>query len=218
VLEPGEDLASRRVDETEAAARVLGVDRVAFLGYRESGMMGEPTNDAAGSFWSADVDEAAARLAVLLEEEHADVLTVYDERGNYGHPDHIQVHRVGHRAAKIAETPLVFDATMNRDHIVRLMSERADMLDAMPDDVERPNPQDLDLGVPESALTTAVDVRDHVEAKRAAMAAHASQITDNHFFLQMPLEAFREAFGWEWFIRRDAAPGISEASLFEHLG
>jgi LmbE family N-acetylglucosaminyl deacetylase len=180
--------------------------------------MGEPTNDAAGCFWSADVDEAAKRLATLLEQERADVLTVYDERGNYGHPDHIQVHRVGHRAAEFAGTPQVFEATMNRDYIIRLMKERADDMPALPDSVDRPDPDDLDLGVPESVITTAVDVRDYTDAKRAAMAAHASQIPDNSFFLQLPPEAFREAFGIEWFIRRGAEPGIKEASLFEQLG
>jgi LmbE family N-acetylglucosaminyl deacetylase len=218
VLAPGEDLASRRVVETRSAAKVLGVDRVEFLGYHDSGMMGEATNDAPGSFWSADVDEAAARLAALLDDEHADVLTIYDERGNYGHPDHIQVHRVGHRAAELAGTPQVFEATMNRDYLVRLMTERGDELDGMPDDIERPNPEEMDLGVPEAVLTTAVDVRDYTDAKRAAMAAHASQIPDNSFFLQLPPHAFKEAFGYEWFIRRGAQPGIREHSLFEQLG
>jgi LmbE family N-acetylglucosaminyl deacetylase len=71
--------------------------------------------------------------------------------------------------------------------------------------------------MPEAVLTTAVDVRDYTDKKRAAMAAHASQITDNHFFLQMPADAFREAFGWEWFIRRGASAGLRESSLFEHL-
>jgi LmbE family N-acetylglucosaminyl deacetylase len=218
VLQPGEELATRRVAETEAAAKVLGVDRVAFLGYRDSGMMGEPTNDEPGSFWSADIDEAAARLAALLEEERADVLTIYDERGNYGHPDHIQVHRVGHRAAELAATPLVFEATVNRDHLLRLMRERADLMADLPDDVERPDPEEMDLGMPETVLTTSVDVREYAPLKRAAMAAHRSQITDSHFFLQIPDNAFREAFGWEWFIRRDAPPGIRESSLFELLG
>ena len=73
----------------------------------------------------ADVDEAAGRLAAILREEDAEVLTVYDERGNYGHPDHIQVHRVGIRAAELAGTPRVYESTMNRDYIVDLMRTRA---------------------------------------------------------------------------------------------
>ncbi len=63
-------------------------------------MMGEPTNDDPDCFWQADVDEAAERLAAILREVGCDVLTHYDDHGNYGHPDHIQVHRVGRRAAR----------------------------------------------------------------------------------------------------------------------
>src|SRR5690242_6900108 len=192
VLRSNEALSDRRVDETYAAAKLLGVDRVAFLGYHDSGMMGEPTNDAPGSFWSADVDEAAGRLAAILDEEQADVLTIYDEKGVYGHPDHIQVYRVGHRAAELAGTAQVFEATMNHDYFVRLMKQRADVMNDLPEGVERPDPEEMDLGMPEAVLTTAIDVRDYTDQKRAAMAAHASQITDNHFFLQMPVEAFRE--------------------------
>jgi LmbE family N-acetylglucosaminyl deacetylase len=139
---------------------------------------------------------------------------VYDYKGNYGHPDHIQVHRVGHRAAEIAGTPEVFEATMNHDYIVALMREQADQL---PDGVERPNPEEMDLGMRERELTTQVDVSDFVDAKRAAMAAHSSQIDDNSFFLQMPLEMFRRAFGYEWFIHRGVEPGIRESDLFATL-
>ena len=98
-LGPGEELWQRRERETQACAAILGVARVEFLGYVDSGMMGRPENDAPDSFWRADVEEAAARLAAILTEEAADVLTIYDENGNYGHPDHIQVYRVGLRAA-----------------------------------------------------------------------------------------------------------------------
>jgi len=77
--------------ETAAAAEILGVERVEFLGYRDSGMADDPRRHDDGSFASADIEEAAGRLAAILEEEHADVLTVYDSNGNYGHPDHIQV-------------------------------------------------------------------------------------------------------------------------------
>jgi len=215
VLEPGEELWQRRVVETERAAEILGVQRVEFLGYRDSGMMGEPTNDEPEAFWSADLEEAAGRLAAILEDEGADVLTAYDDHGGYGHPDHIQVHRVGLRAAELAGTPVVYESTMNRDHIVRLLRERSNEI---PDDVERPDPDDFgEFGTPEALITTSVDVRDFVEKKRAAMAAHQSQIDENHFFLMMPADAFREAFGYEWFIRRGAAPGISEHDLFEAL-
>ena len=211
VLDDGEELSERRVVEAEAAAKILGVERVEFLGYRDSGMVDEPTNSAPGAFAAADVEEAAARLAAILTEEHADVLTVYDSNGNYGHPDHIQVHHVGHRAGELAGTPQVFEATMNHDYIVGLITELAD---TMPDHVDRPDPEDMNLGVPDSVITTQVDVSAFVDAKRAAMAAHASQIGENSFFMQMPPEVFSRAFGYEWFIHKGAVPGVRETSLF----
>jgi LmbE family N-acetylglucosaminyl deacetylase len=215
VLAPGEDLATRRVAETLAAAEILGVDRVEFLGYRDSGMAGESTNDAPDAFASADLDEAAARLAALLVAERADVLTAYDDNGAYGHPDHIQVHRVGVRAAERAGVAAVYESTINRTHLQRLMATRADELMEVTE-AERPTAADLEtLGVPEDLITTIVDVRDYVDRKRKAMAAHASQIGPDHFFLAMPDDAFRDAFGYEWFIRRGAPPGTRETSLFQ---
>jgi len=212
VLTPGESLIDRRVAELHAAAEVLGVDRVEFLGYRDSGMAGEPTNDDPESFWRADIDEAARRLARLLDDEQADVLTVYDENGNYGHPDHIQVHRVGLRAAELAGTKRVYEATANRDHLRRLM-------ELVPRDPDAPEvPADLEsLGTTEDQITTTIDVREFVDAKRKAMIAHASQIPDDSFFLQLPTDAFREAFGYEWFIRRDGPRDRRETWLLEGL-
>jgi LmbE family N-acetylglucosaminyl deacetylase len=216
VLAADEPLSRRRVAETERAAAILGVARVEFLGYVDSGMMDEPTNDQPGSFWSADLDEAAHRLAAILRDEGADVLTVYDDHGGYGHPDHIQVHRVGVRAAELAGTPVVYESTMNRDHVLRLLRDRRAEI---PEGVDVPDPDDFaDFGTPEDQITTTVDVRGFIEQKRASMAAHASQIGESSFFLAMPPDAFREAFGYEWFIRRGATPGTREHSLFEALG
>jgi LmbE family N-acetylglucosaminyl deacetylase len=213
----GESLADRRVAETMAAAEILGVDRVVFLDYRDSGMAGEPTNGADGSFWSADVDEAARRLARVLQEEHADVLTTYDDHGGYGHPDHIQVHRVGARAAELAVGVTVYEYSMNRDHLRRLMDEQPDRLDEI-DAAERPDPEFVaTLGSPESLITATVDVRDYVFTKRAALAAHTSQVGPEHFFLAMPDDAFAASFGWEWYIKPGAPPGTRETNLFDGL-
>jgi LmbE family N-acetylglucosaminyl deacetylase len=213
-LEPGETLTERRVAEQLEAAQYLGVDRVEFLGYHDSGMAGEATNDAPESFARADIEEAAARLAKILADEHADVLTIYDDHGGYGHPDHIQVHRVGVRAAEIAGTPRVYESTMNRDYIRRLIEQNRDDMADVPD---APDAAAMDdFGSPEGIITTTVDVRDFVDRKREAMAAHASQIPADSFFMAMPPEAFREAFGYEWFIRRDQ-PDTRETWLFEDL-
>ena len=210
-LNDGESLTDRRVAEVHAAAEILGATRVAFLDYCDSGMEGEPTTTDPSCFAMADLEEAAARLAQILREEDAEVLTVYDERGNYGHPDHIQVHHVGIRAAELAGTPRVYESTMNRDYILELMRARAD---EMADIADAPNPDDMNLGMPASVITTTVDVRAFIDRKRAAMAAHASQITDESFFMQMPEEAFIAAFGQEWFIRRGPERAAVEDTLF----
>ena len=93
-LGPDETLADRRRAETEASARVLGIARVVWLGYTDSGMTGWDQNDHPESFHRADPDEAGARLAEVLRAESADVLTIYDWHGNYGHPDHIAVSQL----------------------------------------------------------------------------------------------------------------------------
>ena len=109
------------------------MSRVEFLGYRDSGMAGEASNADPASFAAAPVDEAAERLAAILREEDAEVLTIYDENGNYGHPDHIQVHRVGARAGELAGTPRVYEATLNRDAMIELMQARASEMSEMQD-------------------------------------------------------------------------------------
>jgi LmbE family N-acetylglucosaminyl deacetylase len=216
-LADGEELWQRRIIETQAAADILGVQRVEFLGYKDSGMMGEPTNDLPGSFWTADVEEAAGRLADILREENADVLTVYDDNGGYGHPDHIQVHRVGVRAAELAGTRRVYQATMNADHMRRGTAMFAAQAEAagltMPDIPD----DDAQFGKPEAQITAAVDVSAYVTVKRAAMRAHASQISEESFFLAMPDEAFAYSFGTEWFIRDGQGPGITETDLMAGL-
>jgi LmbE family N-acetylglucosaminyl deacetylase len=212
VLDDGEDLAARRAIEVARAGEVLGVSRIEFLGYRDSGMDGEPTNSAPGAFAAAPVEEAARRLAAILRDEDAEVLTSYDEHGNYGHPDHVQVHRVGARAGELAATPRVYEATLNRDRVIELMLDRRDELSEMED---APNPDDFTMGMPASAITTTVDVGEFVALKRAAMQAHASQIPDDSFFLRLPPEAFREVFGYEWFIRRGPRPRTHETWLYD---
>jgi LmbE family N-acetylglucosaminyl deacetylase len=204
VLAEGDALWEHRIPETFAAAEVLGVDRVEFLGYVDSGMMGESTNDFPYCFWQADVDRAARRLAAILNEEDADALTVYDDNGGYGHPDHIQVHRVGLRAAELAGVERVFQSTMNQTRIELAMAEQAAAFDeARADGVDVPQPSDV-FGKPEHEITHGLDVTDQLAAKRAAMAAHSSQIASDSWFLTMEDEMFALAFGTEWFIETGA--------------
>lgn len=196
LLDPGEDLGARRTSELSTAAGILGVHRVEFLGYRDSGMMGWAQNEHPDAFWNADVEDAARRLAAIVSSEDADVLTVYDEHGGYGHPDHIQVHRVGHRAAVLAGTGRVYEATMSRERIRELRrslwtGSRDDLDDASVDAI----------GMSERDISTVVDVGEVLDVKRAAMAAHASQLAPDSWFLRRDDPVVDAALGSEFFRR-----------------
>jgi LmbE family N-acetylglucosaminyl deacetylase len=201
-LAPGEDLAERRRAELEASAEVLGVARLEQLGYGDSGMMGTPANDDPGCFWQADLDEAAGRLSAILDEEKPDAFVCYDENGGYGHPDHIQVHRVGMRAAEAAAVPRTYMATMNRDRVIALIQMATEAgMDLGGVDAETSEIDFETIGQPEARITTAIDVSDHIADKRRSMEAHPSQIQPEGFPLGMPEEAFNLAFGIEFYIR-----------------
>ena len=221
-LRPGETLVDRRRAETEASARTLGVERIEWLGYTDSGMTGWAQNTDPGSFHLADVEQAASRLAAVLREEEADVLTIYDWHGNYGHPDHVQVHRVGAAAGAMVPSVRVLEATMNRDDFVRMI-EQARLAGAEPGSAEGeqdtfdPNGPADDgnpMGTPEAELTLRVDVSEYVACKRDAMRCHRSQIQDTSFFLQMPDDAFAASFGTEWFIEHDRQPPVRDGWIF----
>jgi LmbE family N-acetylglucosaminyl deacetylase len=207
VLDEGEELWQRRTRELDEACRLLGVARQEFLGYRDSGMAGTAANNAPGSFFQADLEEAAGRLAELLAQERPDAFTCYDDHGGYGHPDHVQVHRVGLRAAQLADVPRVLMATQNRDQIQALLARATELGTPIADDAE--DVVDVaNIGVPEDLITTAVDVGQYLDRKRAAMRAHASQMPPDSFFLAIPDDAFAAAFGTEWYIRLGAEQGV----------
>ncbi len=211
-LDPGETLVERRMAEAERSAAILGVSRVEWLGYRDSGMMGTADNDDARCFWQADVDEAADRLATIVKDEAADVLTIYDASGHYGHPDHIQVHRVGVRAGELAGTPQVLELTWDRDHLRSMMQAAVEA--GIGDDLPDFDEAGIELGSPTEAITTRVDVRDFLDRKRASMEAHASQVQDTGPLLGLPPDVFRELIGTEWYIRRGAPDGHRDDDIF----
>jgi LmbE family N-acetylglucosaminyl deacetylase len=199
-------LAARRTAETDAAAALLGVARVAWLGYHDSGMAGDAANEADGSFWSADVAESTQRLAAVLREEEPAAVVVYDGDGIYGHPDHVQVHRVGHRAAAAAGVATVYDATVDREYLHFVETHLVE---------EAILAGDLGLvrshiGVASVEIGATVDVRAVLDVKRTAMAAHASQIPESTSALQLPAHHFAEVYGWEWYVR-SGPPGPIDA-------
>ncbi|HEX6423788.1 MAG TPA: PIG-L family deacetylase [Acidimicrobiales bacterium] len=199
-------LAERRRDETAAAAEVLGVARVAWLGYHDSGMAGDAANAAPGSFWSADPAAAGERLAAVLAEETTGALVLYDDFGIYGHPDHIQVHRVGRIAAAAAGVSTVYGATVDREHLHFVETHLVE---------EAILGGDLGLvrshiGMPSVDIDAVVDVRTVLDLKRAAMAAHASQIPETTSALQLPTHHFADVYGWEWYVRAGPAGPIDD--------
>ena len=221
-LAPDETLVQRRRKELHASAEVLKIQRVEWLGYTDSGMTNWEQNTFEGAFINADTEDAATKLAQILIEENADILTVYDWHGNYGHPDHIKVHHVGHRAAQLAGTPHVFEVTMNRD-FMRSMRESFQS-DSPPGtngegigdfDPDAPADDGNPIGEPESAISHRVDVVTYCDQKLRAISCHASQVTDTTFFTSMPPEIFRKAFGTEWFIKVGESGPPRERWLFE---
>jgi N-acetyl-1-D-myo-inositol-2-amino-2-deoxy-alpha-D-glucopyranoside deacetylase len=198
-LAAGQDdrLGEHRVGELAAAMEALGVRDFRFLGgpghYRDSGMMGEPSNDRPECFWQADVDEAARHLVEVVRELRPQVVVTYDDNGGYGHPDHIQAHRVTMRAVELAASRSGEDDepwTVAKVYWVVLPKswwrESLRALRASGDvtTFEGLDPEgELPMGVEDDVVTTVVDAAEHVEAKLAGMRAHATQITvDGPFF------------------------------------
>jgi LmbE family N-acetylglucosaminyl deacetylase len=224
-LAPGETVAQRRRIEAQASARATGTQRVEWLGYADSGMTGWEQNQAPDALHGSDVEEAARRLVAVLDDEDADVLVGYDWHGNYGHPDHVKVHHIAHRAAGLAaRRPRLLESTMNRDRMRRAYVEMAQLAAVagpvepaepvetaeggeQPDfDPDRPMDDGNPLGTPEAEISWEVDVSGFLPQRRAAVEAHVSQKTDTAWVREMGDEMFALAFGLEFYIEpgRDA--------------
>ena len=192
-------LGEYRVGELAAAMAALGVADYRFLGgagrYRDSGMMGDPANDRPDCFWRVPVDEAAAHLVQTIREVRPQVLVTYDENGGYGHPDHIQAHRVAMRAVERAAIPddrpdlgepwqvakvywnAVADSSIRR--AILALQDAGDTTTFQGIDPKG----DIPYAVPDELVTTEIDGADYAEAKMAALRAHATQIkVDGPFF------------------------------------
>jgi LmbE family N-acetylglucosaminyl deacetylase len=214
-LSDGHTIAAVRTNETLAAAEMLAVARVVFLGYEDSGLPGDPANHRPYAFAAVPVHEAAIRVAAICEEEAALALVSYDPGGIYRHPDHLQVHRVGARAAKLANLPTVYEATVDHEYLhfvdVHLVEGASRSL------AERSRHSGLGarapsrVGLPTAEITTVIDVRGCLDVKRAAIHAHASQISAT----DVPLtpEGFAAVYGFEWFVRRGPHGLIEKSGL-----
>jgi LmbE family N-acetylglucosaminyl deacetylase len=217
--EPGHDPAAVvaiREQELKDSCAALNIDHLELLRYTDSGMMGWPSNDAPDSFWQTPVDGAAERLAELIRRYEPDVVVTYDENGFYGHPDHIQAHRITMAAVELTGIPAkVYWTTFPRSKMVEFEQLAREAGEDWDDDESGPQPE---IGLPDDQITTWVDTKAYGPQKFAALKAHASQ-TENIFFLRMGEERVTEMMGIETFVRvRDTtnAP-LPEDDLFAGL-
>jgi len=203
--------------ELEASAAVLGVARVVPLGFADSGWTSSPDR---GTFAALSVDVAAAPLAALLEKERADAVTIYDRAGGYGHPDHLQVHRAGSRAAALAGTPVVLEATVDRS-LIRPVARLVAATPGLLPDVRRTDYESAYTA--REDLTHRVDVRAYADQKRRALLAHHSQSTSDRgvrtlgLLLRLPSWMFTRVLGREWFVEQGRLPQAPLDDIFASL-
>ena len=184
------------------------------LGYRDSGMINSEANARPEAFWQADLDDATGRLVSVIREAKPSVMVTYDANGNYGHPDHINAHRVAVAAFQAAADPSRFigsgpafavvkfyEIVFNRDRWFAVMAEMKTRGIALPwdfdadpaadADAEALNPSNVEaepssFGVAEGEITTFLDVSAWATAKRAAMDCHRTQRQDFGWLLDLP--------------------------------
>jgi len=225
----GAALGKHRVGELGAAMGELGVGDFRLLGgagrYQDSGMMGTPDNDDPDCFWQADVDEAAGYLVEVIHEVRPQVLVTYDPDGGYGHPDHIQAHRVAMRAAELAADAGQSVAKVYWNRVPRTVVEEGftrlrDALPELPFD-KTAAVDDVPGVVDDGRITTAIDGTAYATAKTAAMRAHATQLEvapDQPYFV-LSNHLAQPVFTTEYYELVHGEPGgAPETDLFEGLG
>ena len=221
-------LGQHRIGELAAACEALRVEDHRVLGgpgrWRDSGMMGTPANDRPECFWQADLDEAVRELVGVVREVRPQVVVTYDSNGGYGHPDHVQAHRVTVAAFDAAADPAyepqlgepwqaakLYFSAVPRSVLqagIDLLREAGDASGFF--GVEKA--EDLPFGVPDEQVTTAIDASDHLEAKVAAMRAHKTQIAVDGPFFALSNNIGQRAFGIEHYTlaRGERGPGSGE--------
>lgn len=214
----GESLTVHRRRELAAALAALGVTEHRWLGYRDSGMVDTRANDHPDSFHRADLDTAAGRLAMIVRELRPEVIVSDDERGSYGHPDHVKAHHVTTRARELAadpgwspatsawRVPRRYAHTLSRSRVAAVHEQLLEAGLPSPFGEDGVGVDELALGTADELVTTRIDVSDRLEVKRAALAAHRSQIAADSFFLNLPPELSREVFGVEEFVLLEGDP------------
>lgn len=201
-----DQLGGYRIGELAAACAALGVTDHRFLGgagrYRDSGMMGLATNDHPRAFWRADLDEAAGHLLEIMREIRPQVMITYDPNGFYGHPDHIQAHRVAMRAHELAAAEGIAPAKVYWTAMPRSVLEAG--LHAFTETSDNPfagvdSVDELPFGTPDPQIAARIDATDQHAAKEAAMRAHATQIPATSWLYSIAGNFGAEFMGVEYF-------------------
>lgn len=229
-----DNLAEVRSAELDESVRILKVSRLVKLGYRDSGMAGTADNANPASFNQANVDEAIERVVKVIRTEKPQVVVTYDERGGYGHPDHIRAHQVAVAAFAAAGDAVRFPAAgpawaptklyysvVARSAMLRFIERLREAGIETPfgrrDSETAPDEADPPFGVDDDKVTTSVDVSAYIDAKHAALASHRTQMGPEMFFMKLPPDLFAEAFGRESFQRVAGSGPTPEADLFADL-
>jgi len=207
-------LGQHRYDELGQAMVALGVTDWRLLGgagtFRDSGMIGTEPNARPDNFWNTDLLEAARHLVKIIREVRPQVLVTYDDFGGYGHPDHIQAHRVAHYATSLAEAasfaPELGDAwAISKIYWtafpVSVMRAGIEMLKAAGDEsgFAAQDPDDIPYACPDEYVTTYIDGSIFVERKTAALRAHATQISADEGFFALSNNLGAEVLGTEYY-------------------
>lgn len=209
-----ESLGKVREGELRKVCRILGIEEPFFLGYRDSGMPGTADNSHPASLNQADPAEVMGKLVRLIRQLRPQVVLTFDERGIYGHPDHLAIHRHTKEAFFLAGDKASYSEqfsrgispfspqrlyyfTIPRSRLRQMVQQMEAAGITMPSDF--PDPEDI--GTPDEEVTTAIDVSSYLELKRRATAAHRTQQGPNNPFAQLPEEALVPLFRTEFFHR-----------------
>lgn len=201
-----DQLGGYRLVELARACAALGVSDHRFLGgagrYRDSGMMGTQANDHPRAFWNADVDTAAVELLEVIREVRPQVLVTYDPNGGYGHPDHIQTHRVAMRAAELADADGIGPAKVYWGAIPRSIMQAG--LEQFANSEHNPfagitNVDELPFAVPDERIAACIEAPSAVDAKMAAVRAHATQIPPDSWLFTLAANIGSEFLGVEYY-------------------
>ena len=220
-------LGEIRREELRAAAAILGIGDVRFLGYHDSGMQGEPSNREPHAFFQQDLGSVVGRLVEVIRDFRPDVVVTYDANGAYGHPDHVQAHRATLLAVEAARLKVlypeagepwtvrkVYYTVMPRSFLRKAVDFARQA--GLPSPFGDVDVDDLSFVADDERVTTRIDCAAGTRRKREALRAHRSQIPDDFPLLALPEEVAAEHFSEECYelVLSRVPTSLPETDLF----